>query len=102
MCWPTYARWLEKKYGTVESLNQAWYTPLRQFADVRPPEDPRARGGRTIRRTWTGGDSAAITWRTSCAGSTRRWIGTTRAADARESAGARPATCRPADATCGG
>jgi beta-galactosidase len=32
-----FARWLEKKYGTVENLNKAWYIQLRRFEDVKPP-----------------------------------------------------------------
>jgi len=39
-----FARWLEQKYGSVEKLNQQWYTRLRQFSDARAPEDPRAGG----------------------------------------------------------
>ncbi len=39
-----FARWLEKKYGTVENLNKAWYKPLRHFEDVQPPEDPQRAG----------------------------------------------------------
>jgi beta-galactosidase len=37
---PVFARWLEKKYGTVENLNRSWYTPLKRFADVKPPVSP--------------------------------------------------------------
>jgi beta-galactosidase len=33
-----YARWLERKYGTVEHLNAVWYKQLRQFDDARLPE----------------------------------------------------------------
>ena len=33
-----YARWLEKKYGTVEELNKAWYKRLRRFEEARVPE----------------------------------------------------------------
>ena len=32
-----YAQWLEKKYGTVEALNQTWYRKLRKFQDAQPP-----------------------------------------------------------------
>jgi len=39
-----YARWLERKYGTVDKLNQVWYTRLRSFSDARAPEDPRSGG----------------------------------------------------------
>lgn len=39
-----YARWLRKKYGTVEKLNRDWYTPLRRFEDVKPPVEPRRAG----------------------------------------------------------
>jgi beta-galactosidase len=39
-----YARWLEKKYGSVANLNRIWYTPLRRFGDVKPPVDPQHAG----------------------------------------------------------
>ena len=39
---PAYARWLEKKYGTVGKLNAAWYKQLRSFEDAGFPEEPRA------------------------------------------------------------
>ena len=39
-----YARWLEKRYGTVEKLNSVWYRKLRRFEDVQPPEEPRTAG----------------------------------------------------------
>ncbi len=39
-----YARWLEKKYGTVENWNRAWYKQYARFTAVQPPEDPRATG----------------------------------------------------------
>ncbi len=39
-----YARWLEKKYGTVDRLNQVWYRRLRKFTDARAPEEPRSAG----------------------------------------------------------
>ncbi len=39
-----FARWLERKYGTVDKLNQVWYTRLRSFSDARAPEDPRSGG----------------------------------------------------------
>jgi hypothetical protein len=35
-----YARWLEKKYGTIERLNAAWYKQLGRFEDAGPPEEP--------------------------------------------------------------
>lgn len=35
-----FAQWLEKKYKTVEALNEAWYTPHAAFAEVQVhPED---------------------------------------------------------------
>jgi len=39
-----YARWLEKKYGTVAKLNAAWYQQLRRFEDAGFPEEPRNAG----------------------------------------------------------
>jgi beta-galactosidase len=39
-----YARWLEKKYGTLERLNAAWYKQLLRFEDAGLPEDPRMAG----------------------------------------------------------
>jgi beta-galactosidase len=39
-CHSTQARfreWLEKKYGTVEALNKAWYRTLRTWDEVEPP-----------------------------------------------------------------
>jgi beta-galactosidase len=42
---PAFARWLEKKYGTVENLNRSWYTPLKRFADVKAPAPPAVTGG---------------------------------------------------------
>jgi beta-galactosidase len=39
-----FARWLEKKYGTVENLNKSWYRPLKRFEDVVPPVSPRVNG----------------------------------------------------------
>ena len=39
-----YARWLEKKYGTVERLNAAWYKQLGRFEDAGLPEEPRTAG----------------------------------------------------------
>lgn len=39
-----YARWLEKKYGTVEALNRVWYQQLGSFADARAPEESRTAG----------------------------------------------------------
>ena len=36
-----YARWLERKYGTVEKLNRLWYRPLARFEDVQAPVEPR-------------------------------------------------------------
>ncbi len=41
---PAFARWLEKKYGTVEKLNRSWYTPLKRFADVKAPVPPPEAG----------------------------------------------------------
>lgn len=39
-----YARWLEKKYGTVDRLNAVWYQQLRSFEDARIPEESRTAG----------------------------------------------------------
>jgi beta-galactosidase len=39
-----YARWLEKKYGTVAKLNAAWYKQLRTFQDAFVPEESRTAG----------------------------------------------------------
>ena len=39
-CHSTQARfreWLEKKYGTIEALNKAWYRTLRTWDEVEPP-----------------------------------------------------------------
>ncbi len=33
-----YARWLEKKYGTVANLNKVWYRQLHRFDEARVPE----------------------------------------------------------------
>jgi beta-galactosidase len=33
-----YARWLEKKYGTVANLNKVWYRQLHRFEEARAPE----------------------------------------------------------------
>jgi hypothetical protein len=47
-----FARWLEKKYGTVENLNKVWYRRLRHFEDAQVP----ATGG------WSD-FAAALDWR---------------------------------------
>jgi len=47
-----YARWLEKKYGTVENLNKVWYQRLRRFDEAQAP----ATGG------WSD-YAAALDWR---------------------------------------
>ena len=39
-----FARWLEKKYGSVDALNKVWYRKLRRFEDVPPPSEPRNAG----------------------------------------------------------
>ena len=39
-----YARWLEKKYGTIDKLNKIWYQQLRGFEDVQLPDEPRTAG----------------------------------------------------------
>lgn len=39
-CHSTQARfrdWLEKKYGTIEVLNKAWYRTMKSFDEVQPP-----------------------------------------------------------------
>ena len=33
-----FARWLEKKFGSVEKLNQVWYKRLRRFEQAQAPE----------------------------------------------------------------
>lgn len=39
-----FARWLEKKYGTVGKLNAAWYKQLSRFEDAGIPEESRTAG----------------------------------------------------------
>ncbi len=33
-----FSKWLEKKYGTIENLNEVWGRPYRSFDDVEPPK----------------------------------------------------------------
>jgi len=41
---PLFARWLERKYGSVENLNRSWYRSLTRFDDVPLPVPPRQAG----------------------------------------------------------
>lgn len=35
----TFGKWLERKYGTVDKLNQRWFRPLQMFSDVQVTAD---------------------------------------------------------------
>jgi beta-galactosidase len=41
---PPFARWLERKYGSVDNLNRGWYRPLKRFDDAPLPVPPRQVG----------------------------------------------------------
>ena len=41
---PHFAKWLEKKYGSVDALNRSWYRPLVRFEDAPFPIDARSAG----------------------------------------------------------